>query len=321
MTLRPGGGESRSRDKEAVMFDHVPSLRRTGVVLLAVLALLSLSIQPAGVDAQPAVSSKPAIFHNATWYLRSSLTTGVATSTFRYGRGGDIPVMGDWDGDGDDTVGIVRFTEGPAGTFTYTWHLRDTNSAGSATVAPFVFGDVRFVAVDQLGTIPVVGDWDGDGDDTIGVAVYDFSLTGHIRWHLRNSNTAGPPDVSVVYSRGRDTPVTGDWDGDGDDTLGVVRGEMWLLRNVLAGGTADISYTYGSRLYLELPVPGDWDGNGTDTPAVLRNRPPTDESGGFETWLFRNTNSSGVADGQITYGSDVQRIEPPIEIIPRLSWK
>jgi hypothetical protein len=115
--------------------------------------------------------------------------------------------------------------------------------------------------------------------------------------------------------------LSGDWNGDGVDTIGVVRGDTWLLRNSVAGGTADISFTYGSPSYLELPVPGDWDGDGTYTPAVLRNRPPTDESGGFETWLFRNANSSGVADGQITYGSDAQGIEPPIETIPRLSWK
>ena len=303
------------------MLDRVPSSRRTGVALLAVLVLLSLFVQPAGVDAQVAVRSKPAIFHNATWYLRSSLTSGVATSTFRYGRPGDIPVMGDWDGDGDDTVGVVRFTQTPTGGFIYTWYLRNSNSGGSATVGPFVFGDVRFVAVDQLGTIPVVGDWDGDGVDTIGVVVYDFSPTGPIRWHLRNSNTAGPPDLSVVYSRGRDRPVTGDWDGDGDDTIGVVRGDAWLLRNSVAGGNADIAFTYGSASYLELPVPGDWDGNGTYTPAVLRNRPPTDESGGFETWLFRNSNSGGVASGQIVYGSDAQTIDLPIEIIPRLSWR
>ena len=42
------------------MLDRVPSSRRTGVALLAVLALLSLFIQPAGVDAQVAVRSKPA---------------------------------------------------------------------------------------------------------------------------------------------------------------------------------------------------------------------------------------------------------------------
>jgi hypothetical protein len=295
--------------------------RRIGVFVLAGFAAAALIIQPAAVDAQVPVPSKPAIFHDATWYLRSSMTSGVATSTFRYGRSGDIPVMGDWDGDGHDTVGVVRFTPGPGGVASYTWYLRNSNSGGSATVTPFVFGQVRFVAVDQLGTIPIVGDWNGDGIDTVGVVLYDFSLSGSMTWHLRNSNTSGPADMVVTYSHGRDVPITGDWDGDGDDTIGVVRGDTWLLRNAIAGGAADISFVYGSASYLELPVPGDWDGNGTYTPAVLRNRPPTDESGGFEAWLFRNSNSGGSATGQIIYGSDAQTIDPPIEIIPRLSWK
>jgi hypothetical protein len=295
--------------------------RRIGVFVLAAFAAASLIIQPATVDAQVPVPSKPAIFHDGTWYLRSSMTSGVATSTFRYGQSGDIPVMGDWDGDGDDTVGVVRFTPGADGLLRYTWYLRNSNSGGSATVTPFVFGRVEFVAVDQLGTIPVVGDWDGDGVDTVGVVLYDADLSGPMRWHLRNSNTGGVADTVVTYSRGRDVPIAGDWDGDGDDTIGVVRADTWLLRNSIAGGAADISFRYGSASYLELPVPGDWDGNGTYTPAVLRNRPPTDESGGFETWLFRNSNSSGAADGQITYGSDAQTIELPIEFIPRLSWK
>ena len=95
----------------------------------------------------------------------------------------------------------------------------------------------------------------------------------------------------------------------------------WLLRNSNTPGTAQISFAYGSTQFLELPVVGDWDGNGTDTPAVLRNRPPTDDSGGFEHWLFRNSNSAGSASGQIIYGSDAQEISPPIDFVDRLSFR
>jgi hypothetical protein len=300
----------------------VRALRSRPLRAALVAALLAAAlVQPTGAAAQPAASSKPAIFDDGDWYLRFSLSTGVANSTFRYGRPGDVPVMGDWDGDGTDTVGVVRLT-GSGGTFQWTWFLRNANSGGTATVPAFVFGDVRFVAVDQLGTIPVVGDWDGDGDDTVGVVQYDGDLDGPIRWQLRNDNSAGPPQLAFVYSRGRDVPVTGDWDGDGDDTVGVVRGpNSWLLRNSNTGGLANLSFAYGSGSLLELPVVGDWDGNGTYTPAVLRNRPPTDESGGFEHWLFRNSNSTGGASGEITYGSDAFELSPPIEVIPRLSWR
>jgi hypothetical protein len=54
----------------------------------------------------------------------------------------------------------------------------------------------------------VVGDWNGDGVDTIGV--YRFSLG---EWYLRNSNTAGIADLNFTYGIVNEKPVTGDWDG------------------------------------------------------------------------------------------------------------
>jgi hypothetical protein len=293
--------------------------RQLGIAALAAVAASLFAPSP-GAGAQPAPPSAPAIFHDANWYLRDSPTTGTATQVVHYGVAGDIPVMGDWDGDGDSTIGVVRFTPTASGAVVYTWYLRNTNSAGPATVTPFVFGTVKFVAVDQLGTIPIVGDWDGDGVDSIGVMTYDAALDGPMRWRVRNANTAGPADTTVAYSRGRDQPIVGDWDGDGVDSIGVVRGDRWLLRNAVAGGAANLSFVYGSASYMELPVPGDWDGNGTDTPAVLRNVPAADDEGGYERWLFRNSNSGGNATGQMIYGSDAFAIHLPVEAIPRLSW-
>jgi peptidoglycan/xylan/chitin deacetylase (PgdA/CDA1 family) len=40
-------------------------------------------------------------------------------------------------------------------------------------------------------------------------------------------------------------PVTGDWDGDGDTTPGVVRGDAWLVRNANTSGGASGSFTFG----------------------------------------------------------------------------
>jgi hypothetical protein len=312
-------------------------LRGTGIAVLAVAVAAAGVVVPAAGSSSPSTGalsstaaaqtgprSGPAIFFEGTWYLRDSPTSGPATSVFRYGIATDRPVMGDWDGDGDDTVGVVRGTMTPGGDFVYTWYLRNSNSGGAATVTPFVFGTIVPIFVDQIGTIPIVGDWDGDGDDTVGVMTYsqDLDLNGPMIWRVRNSNTAGPADVTVSYSRGRDLPVVGDWDGDGDDSIGVYRRGHWLLRNAVAGGIADLNFAYGSRggVGLELPVPGDWDGNGTDTPAVLRNSPPTDIDGGLEHWLLRNSNSSGTATSQIAYGSDAFPIGLPFDAIPRLSW-
>ena len=66
-------------------------------------------------------------------YWRDTLDTGPATTDFIWGDPGDTVFTGDWGGDDDDTVGLVR-----SGTFCW----RNTNSAGVADdTAPFT-GDV-----------------------------------------------------------------------------------------------------------------------------------------------------------------------------------
>lgn len=294
-----------------------------GARIGAAVALLVAGVVAAPGPAAAAGAAKPAIFHDGTWYLRNSATSGPANTTFRYGRGGDLPVMGDWNADGNDTVGLARIPAGATGSF--TWHLRDSNTAGAATVTPFEFGTIRFVAVDRLGSIPIVGDWDGDGDDTVGVAQFGDNLAGPITFHLRNSNTAGPADVVVSYGRtDRDFPIVGDWDGDGDDTVGVTRGpNLWLLRNANSNGAANLSFSFGNSQQgvIELNVPGDWDGNGTDTPGVLRNVPASEPEGGFQHWLIRNSNTTGAASASFMYGSNAFTLGLPIDYVPRLSWR
>ena len=91
------------------------------------------------------------IFRGGWFFLRNSLTTGIADVSFGYADPTDKPFVGDWDGDGKDTIGVFR-----AGM----WFLRNTNTTGKADQTfPFGTADDR----------PVAGDWDGDGTDTIGV--------------------------------------------------------------------------------------------------------------------------------------------------------
>jgi hypothetical protein len=57
----------------------------------------------------------------------------------------------------------------------------------------------------------VVGDWDGNGTYTPGVA--DPDSGGTLTWSLRNSNSAGPPDAAPPFQFGSaaSLPVAGDW--------------------------------------------------------------------------------------------------------------
>jgi len=218
--------------------------------------------------------SNPAVFRSGAWYLRQSLTSGGAQSSFAYGNGGDVPLMCDWNGDGTKTPGVYR-----AGVF----YLSNSASPGLTADAVVAFGNP--------GDTPVCGDWDGDGVDTVGV------FRGGA-WFLRNSNSTGPADVAFGYGNGGDIPIVGDWDGNGVDGLGVVRGGVWYLRNSPSGGPADMSFGYGDS--TDIPLTGDWNGDGVDSPGVFRSG----------TWYIRNGVTSGGADVAFSYGewSDTPRV-------------
>ncbi len=124
----------------------------------------------------------------------------------RFGGRGDQPVVGDWDGDGTDTVGVFRRGR---------WYLRASNSSGAAASRAFDYG--------RPGDVPVVGDWNGDGRDDVGVVRAGT-------WFQRDAAGAGPSSRSFAYGRPTDLPLSGDWDHDGKDTPGLFRGGTWYLR-------------------------------------------------------------------------------------------
>jgi hypothetical protein len=123
--------------------------------------------------------------------LINSNAFGEPELVFAFGLAGDVPLAGDWNGDGIDTIGVFR----PS---TLEFFFRNTNDAGGVDV--FVAGFA------QVGDLPVVGDWDGDGITTIGV------FRGN-QFLLRNSNSAGPADLSFVFGIPGDLPIAGDWNG------------------------------------------------------------------------------------------------------------
>jgi hypothetical protein len=103
----------------------------------------------------------------------------------------------------------------------------------------------------------VVGDWDGDGIDTVGI----FRASDR-QWYLHNANGGGNAELVFPYGDpAQDVPVVGDWDGDGDDTVGIYRTALgeWFLKNTNEAGFADLNFVYG--LVNEKPLAGDWDGN------------------------------------------------------------
>jgi hypothetical protein len=132
----------------------------------------------------------------STGQVRSDLIDHV----FSHGVPGDVPLTGDWNGDGIATIGLFSAGE---------WYL-DMDGDGKLTKADqkFTYG----LPTD----VPVVGDFNGDGISEIGVYrdgvwYIDADRNRRLDAHDRAFQLGGPGQV----------PVVGDWDGDGRAEPGV----------------------------------------------------------------------------------------------------
>ncbi|MDQ1619006.1 MAG: hypothetical protein QOE19_1575 [Actinomycetota bacterium] len=183
-------------------------------------------------------TTSPAVFTNGQWLVYNAVIGGTPPPgpTLSFGIPGDRPIAGDWNGDGKTDIGIVRGNQ---------WSLSlGTVPAGvpgtpQKTWRSFVWG----APTDQV----VVGDWNGDRVDGIGV------MRGGA-WFLRQTPSAGKTDISLTFGvpkitkkkvkgtkkkkttvtstfRPGDVAVVGDWNADKTDTVGVVRGSTWYLRD------------------------------------------------------------------------------------------
>src|SRR5262249_32114386 len=78
------------------------------------------------------------------------------------------------------------------------------------------------------------------------------------------------PGQSIVASFGAPemTPMAGDWDGDGVETVGVydARHGVFFLKNSYEPGAADETFLFAWPNLV--PLVGDWDGDGKDSVGV-----------------------------------------------------
>ena len=91
---------------------------------------------------------------------------------------------------------------------------------------------------------------------------------------LNDDQTADASDREFSFGNPGDKPIVGDWNGDGFDEVGVVRGNVWYLdinqnSNWDGAGGGDIFFKFGN--VGDIPYVGDWDGNGADNMGVVRN--------------------------------------------------
>ena len=135
----------------------------------------------------------------------------MADARFFFGNPGDVPLAGDFDGDGCDTVSVYR----PSQSRVFIINDLGEGDAGLGTAEfDYVFGNP--------GDKPFVGDFDGDGTDTIGLHRESTGLV-----YFRNSHTRGIANEEFIYGNPGDQILAGEWHGGpggGVDTVGIFRG-------------------------------------------------------------------------------------------------
>ncbi|WP_456320478.1 SdrD B-like domain-containing protein [Roseimaritima sediminicola] len=218
-----------------------------------------------------------------------------------------VPLSGDFDGDGRDEVAI--FVGGQ-------WFV-DLNGNGRWDA-----GDLWI----SLGTgldRPVVGDWDGDGKDDIGIfgrqwqrdpqaIVNDPGLPAATNQRPTRPKNLPPTEPEATdgarlmrrenqplradlidhvfrYGQHQDTPLAGDWNGDGIDTIAVFRAGIWRLDDDGDGRMTsnDSRHEFGSP--GSRPVVGDWNGDGIDDLGVVEG----------DVWILDSNGDRKLSDADL----------------------
>ena len=233
--------------------------------------LLNAITPPAGADGIGLVDPTSGV-----WHLR---TRGGDPAVFYFGVPGDFPIMGDWDCNGTATPGLYRQSDG----FVY---LRNSNTQGVADIR-FFFG--------IPGDIPLAGDFNGNGCDTISIYRPSEARIYVINELGSNDGGLGFAEYSYLFGDVGDKPFTGDFNGNGIDTVGLHRESSGFVyfRNSNTQGVAEFQFFFGDP--NDRLVAGDWTGDGKDSPALFR---PSNK-----TVYLRYTNTQGNANEDYTWGN------------------
>ena len=205
------------------------------------------------------------LYRDGEWFMDLDDQGGVGESIAYYGVPTDIPVVGDWNGDGIDDLAIYRSGQ---------W-LFDNNNDGGLAESSFWFG--------LPGDIPVAGDFDGNGIDD--AAVFRNGL-----WFIDLEGDGVLSEKSFWFGLPGDVPVTGDFDGNDVDDAVVYRNGQWFMDLEGDGGIGEKSFWFG--LPGDVPVTGDWNEDGIDNAAVYRTG----------QWFFDFDNEGFVGEKTFWFG-------------------
>jgi hypothetical protein len=202
--------------------------------------IIQSSQTPGGAPAAPAA---PGLTIPPPAGLNIDTSAITAQRSQQWGQVGDIPVPGDYSGDGKTDFAVWRPSTGE-------WFIKDNASGAERGQQWGIAGD-----------IPVPGDYSGDGKTDF--AVWRPS-TGE--WFIKDN--ASGAERGQQWGIAGDIPVPGDYGGDRRPDFAVWRpstGE-WFIKDNASG--AERAQQWGTA--GDIPVPGDYSGDGRTDFAVWR---------------------------------------------------
>jgi hypothetical protein len=173
------------------------SLHRSAVgAAVTTLVVLATPMAAGPAWASPTTETAPCVHRGITFFcgtVRQSAPEAVATTTlqFDFGNPTDLPVFGDWNGDGNRTAAVFR-------PVTDTWYLTNTDDASDPP---------QVLTYGNSGDQPLSGDWNGTGTETIGVY-----RPSNATFYLRYANTTGAADLAIPFGNRGDIPLAGSFD-------------------------------------------------------------------------------------------------------------